>query len=245
MFKTAAGPLATLLLASCSSVAASDAREKINFDFAWRHFLGDPPGTPHKADYDDSTWPLIDAPHDMLMGQRRQFIVSNKNQGYIARGSGWYRKHFSLPAEWENSGAVWVYIEGAFHVTSAWLNGKPLGATHKAGYTSFYLALHASGSAAWGQPNVLALHVNASSGTGWWYEGGGLMRHLWLVRTASRVYAEPDSAWAHVALPPSDALRIEGASPDGLHTRQATIVLAASVRSELTVSPLADRVSPP
>ena len=65
-----------------------------------------------------------------------------------------------------------IYIEGAFHVTSAWLNGAFLG-EHKSGYNSFWLRLDALANttgaaprAVWGGENVLALHVDATSGTG-------------------------------------------------------------------------------
>lgn len=102
-------------------------------------------------------------------------------------------KHFALPAAWKGS-SVWVYIEGSFHITNAYLNGKHLG-EHAAGYTSFWLRLDDAG-ANWGSENVLALHVNATTGTGWWYEGGGLMRHQHLIKT-SAFHIAPDGAWAH------------------------------------------------
>ena len=63
----------------------------------------------------------------------------NPTQGFLPRASGWYRKHFKLPAEWKGS-TVYVYIEGSFHITNSWLNGKHLG-EHPAGYTSFWLRL--------------------------------------------------------------------------------------------------------
>jgi len=48
-------------------------------------------------------------------------------------------KHFALPADWKGS-SVWVYIEGSFHITNAYFNGRYLG-DHTAGYTSFWLRL--------------------------------------------------------------------------------------------------------
>jgi hypothetical protein len=38
----------------------------------------------------------------------------------------------------------YVYIEGSFHITYSWLNGKSLG-QHNAGYTSFWLRLDDAG----------------------------------------------------------------------------------------------------
>ena len=44
--------------------------------------------------------------------------------------------------------------------------------------------------------NVIALYVDASTGTGWWYEGGGLIRHNYLMRANPTHFVE-DSYWAH------------------------------------------------
>ena len=90
--------------------------------------------------------------------------------------------HFQLPSEWKGS-SVWVYIEGSFHVTNSYFNGKHLG-EHPAGYTSFWLKL--SEGAKWGEENVLALHVNATTGTGWWCEPLASLSHS-LNRTACTI----------------------------------------------------------
>ena len=157
------------------------------------------------ASFDDAAWGLINAPHDMLINQEYD-PAANQKQAYIPRGIGWYRKHFLVPSEWKGD-AIWIYIEGAFHHTTCWLNGVPIapprGAinnTHIAGYTSFWLRLDTVSGVQYGGKNVIALHVDASSGTGWWYEGGGLMRHNYLVR-APPLHVTPDSAWAHVDVP--------------------------------------------
>ena len=56
-----------------------------------------------------------------------------------------------------------------------WFNGAHLG-QHNAGYTSFWLKLDDE-KIKYGAENVLAFYVDATQGTGWWYEGGGLVRH--------------------------------------------------------------------
>lgn len=80
-------------------------------------------------------------------------------------------------------------MKGAFHRTTAWLNGAEIApargapdGVHKAGYTSFWLRLDTAPDVKFGGENVLALFVDASDGTGWWYEGGGLMRHNFLIK---------------------------------------------------------------
>ena len=63
--------------------------------------------------------------------------------------------------------------------------------------TAFWLRLdNVSGVKFGGDENVLSLYADASTGTGWWYEGGGLSRHNWLVR-ASPTHIEQDGAWVY------------------------------------------------
>eukprot|EP00729_Bicosta_minor_P014267 gene14267-24200_t len=115
-----------------------------------------------KVGFDDS----VNAPHDMLIHQDLN-PTANFKMGYYFRNDGWYRKHFALPAEWKGT-TVEVYIEGSFHRTQVWLNGVPLG-LHKAGYTSFSLRLDNVPGAQFGPSatNVLAVYVDATTGTGW------------------------------------------------------------------------------
>lgn len=95
-------------------------------------------------------------------------------RAYLPRNTGWYRKHFKLPASWSGK-SVWLYIEGSFHATTAFLNGADIG-FHEAGYTSFWLRLDNTTVHYGDQENVLALYVDASFGTGWWYEGESIIQ---------------------------------------------------------------------
>ena len=92
-------------------------------------------------------------------------------RAYLPRNTGWYRKHFKLPASWSGK-SVWLYFEGSFHATTAFLNGADIG-FHEAGYTSFWLRLDNTTAHYGDKENILALFVDASFGTGWWYEGEG------------------------------------------------------------------------
>jgi hypothetical protein len=152
----------------------------------------DPNDPTAQPGFDDSAWELIDTPHDMGITGKHD-PANNPTQGFLPRTSGWYRKHFKVPAEWKGS-SVYVYIEGSFHITNSWFNGKHL-AQHNGGYTSFWLRLDTE-EIKYGEENVLALYVDATTGTGWWYEGGGLVRHNYLIRTAP-LHAKLDSVWSY------------------------------------------------
>ena len=54
-----------------SALAVATPRERVNFDFAWRHHLGDLPPAALQPNYNDSSWALVDAPHDMLIAAER------------------------------------------------------------------------------------------------------------------------------------------------------------------------------
>ena len=71
---------------------------------------------------DDSSWELIDAPHDGMI--RDPYAASNdESRGYFNRNVTWYRKHFSLPQEWNDGSVVYLRFEGIEHVAQVWLNG--------------------------------------------------------------------------------------------------------------------------
>lgn len=84
-----------------------------------------------------------------------------------------------MPADWQSE-FVSLEFEGIFHYSMIYLNGVLL-TNHSCGYTSFDVPLPTS-LLKFGQPNTLAVFTDATSGTGWWYEGGGIYRHVWLVK---------------------------------------------------------------
>ena len=79
---------------------AAAAREEVNFDFAWRHQIGDPKqqaGLPAAAatDFDDSGWELVDTPHDMLIvGKHSPDNDPKKVLQKVAQGT------FEFPSPW-------------------------------------------------------------------------------------------------------------------------------------------------
>jgi hypothetical protein len=140
--------------------------------------------------FDDSGWDAVDAPHDFIVRGTYTEEASLKH-GFLPRNvSGWYRKEFNLPAEWAG-GATWLHFEGVFQSCDVFLNGQFL-LRHTAGYLGFDAPLD-SGTpgllrmGGGGKPNVLAVRVDASFGSGHWYEGGGLVRPVHLLHTPTRM----------------------------------------------------------
>lgn len=136
------------------------------------------------ADYDDSEWVVVDAPHDFSVENGTFSPDNDFKHGYLPRTTSWYRKHFTLPEDFDSS-RIEIHFGGCFHVCSFWLNGEFL-AVHTAGYTEFTVRLDNSTSLKYGEgeENVLAVRADASFGSGHWYEGGGLYRGVTLMQSS-------------------------------------------------------------
>ena len=146
---------------------------------------------PTSLSYNDSSWSVVDVPHDAIItGVYAE--NATRSHGYLPYKDMWYRKHFNLPAEWNSTSSIWIYFEGVFHMTTVYLNGEIALPLHRGGYTSFSVRLDNITSLRYGNgqenENVLALVTSAYGGTGWWYEGGGIYRHTYLVRTPTPVH---------------------------------------------------------
>ncbi|XP_065180029.1 beta-galactosidase BoGH2A-like [Sycon ciliatum] len=159
-----------------------------------------PPATsgPTSRGYNDSSWALVDAPHDGIIGGVYSQDASGSH-GYLPFNITWYRKHFNLPAEWKGQSAISVYFEGVFKSSTVYLNGMAL-VSHASGYTSFVARLDNASTLLYGDgpenENVLAVMATASGGSGWWYEGGGIYRRTFLGRTPTQVHFVADGLYA-------------------------------------------------
>ncbi len=129
-------------------------------------------------DFDDSGWEVVDLPHDWVVAQPFD-PHSDVSHGFKPVGIGWYRKTFVLPASDEGR-HLSLEFDGVFRDSTVWLNGHLLG-NHPSGYTSFRYDI--TDVANYGGENIVVVRVNATECEGWWYEGGGIYRHVWLIKT--------------------------------------------------------------
>jgi len=121
-------------------------RQAINFNQSWKFKLGDYNGAQTNS-YDDSSWSAVGLPHSFSL----PYFLSSKF--YV--GYGWYRKHFTVPAEWSGK-RVFLEFEGAFQDAQVFVNGKSIG-KHQGGYTGF--SLDATSAVVTGD-NVVAVQLN-------------------------------------------------------------------------------------
>lgn len=129
-------------------------------------------------DWDDSDWPVVRLPHDWASAQ--PFVQSaNVSQGYRSRGIGWYRRSFRL-AEADRGQRFELQFGGIATACTIWFNGSVV-ARNSSAYNSILIDI--TPFARFGEAdNVISIRVDADVMEGWWYEGAGLYRHVWLAR---------------------------------------------------------------
>jgi beta-galactosidase len=184
---------------AASAPQAPQGRERLSLDKGWRFHLGDVPFpviTGHEAsyanakagkawgaaapDYDDHDWRVLNLPHDWVV-EGPFDPNANLSQGYRPRGISWYRRSFRLP-ESEKGRDFEIQFDGVATYCTVWVNGI-LAARNWCGYTGFHIDL--TPFARYGNDlNTIAVRVDANAMEGWWYEGGGIYRHTWLVERA-------------------------------------------------------------
>ena len=159
-----------------------DGRSEILFDAGWRFYRGDVEQG-EKMEYDDSSWRLVDLPHDWSVEDipgTNSPIDSNAiggiDAGYLVGGTGWYRKTFYTDADISGK-VIHLQFDGIYMNADIWLNGQLLG-NHPYGYTSFVFDI--TGKLLPGKNNTLAVRVMNEGRNSRWYSGSGIYRHVWI-----------------------------------------------------------------
>jgi beta-galactosidase len=135
--------------------------------------------------FDDRAWRKLDLPHDWAV-EAPFDPKGSLSHGYKAigrnfpeRSVGWYRKTFLIPKS-DDGKKIFVEFDGIFRNSIVWINGHYLG-IEPSGYSSFTYDL--TDYLNYGGENVLAVRVDATMEEGWFYEGAGIYRHAWLLKT--------------------------------------------------------------
>ena len=161
-------------------VAASNARERLNFDKGWRFCLADS-AQMSSPRYNDSKWRTLNLPHDWAIeGDFSATAPSGNSGGALPGGTGWYRKTFTVDAA-DRDKQFYIDFDGVYMNSTVWINGTKLG-TRPYGYSSFRYDL--TPYLKFGEKNVVAVRVdNSDQPNSRWYSGCGIYRHVWLNKT--------------------------------------------------------------
>ncbi|MDB5119922.1 MAG: glycoside hydrolase family 2 [Sphingobacteriales bacterium] len=200
--------ICTALFLACTTVIFSQevSRNKQSFDEDWKFSLGhaaDPAKdfnfrvanifakavktetTAIDLKYNDKAWRSLNVPHDWAV--ELPFANSPNfdmmSHGYKAIGGlfpensiGWYRKHFTV-AKADSGSRYSVQFDGIFRDAMIWVNGFYLG-RNESGYIGQTYDI--TDFLNFNSDNVIVVRADASQSEGWFYEGAGIYRHVWL-----------------------------------------------------------------
>ncbi|HRX94192.1 MAG TPA: beta-galactosidase GalA [Chitinophagaceae bacterium] len=200
-------------------------RQKINMDSDWKfHFghaanpekdfnysiatifskSGGASGTAIDPRFKDSSWRTVDLPHDWAV--ELPFVDKNDfnvmAHGYKPVGGlfpetsiGWYRKHFTV-ASADSGQRFQVQFDGIFRDAMIWINGFFVG-NNMSGYVGN--AYDITDFVHFDRENVIVVRVDATQYEGWFYEGAGIYRHVWL-NQYNDVHLAHDGIFAYSAI---------------------------------------------
>ncbi|MEO7174882.1 MAG: beta-galactosidase GalA [Saprospiraceae bacterium] len=165
---------------------AADAKRDFNFSIS-NIFAktGKAENTPMDSKFNDSAWQQVQLPHDWAVALPFVFSANFDvmAHGYKPIGGlfpetsvGWYRKNFDIPAA-DSMKRFTIQFDGIFRHSQVWLNGFYLG-LNESGYLG--MTYDITDYIKYGGSNTLVVRADASQYEGWFYEGAGIYRHVWL-----------------------------------------------------------------
>jgi len=194
-----------VLTGLCLSVSNSASCQDALFDEGWKFHFGNAADPAKDFNYgianiysksgkaqnsidpkfNDEDWNSVQLPHDWAI--ELPFVNSSnsdvRSHGYKPVGGlfpessiGWYRKHFTLNPT-DKGKRFSLRFDGVFRDAKFWINGFYLG-TNESGYMG--VTYDITDFLNFDKENVVVVRVDASQYEGWFYEGAGIYRHVWL-----------------------------------------------------------------
>ncbi len=198
--------LLMLILVSANIFSQQLPARKTSFDNDWKFAFGDAnnpaknfnysistifsksgnaPYTAINPKFQDTAWRKLNLPHDWVVELPFANVKNDdvESHGYKPVGGlfpetsiGWYRKHFLIDAG-DSGHRFQIQFDGIFRDATIWLNGFYVG-NNKSGYVG--CAYDITDFINYHGDNVFTVRVDASQYEGWFYEGAGIYRHVWL-----------------------------------------------------------------
>ena len=194
----------------CFEAQASSVRETIRLDKGWKFAMGHAAdkqkdfgsGTeyfnyltkanslhnegPYAQKFDDAAWEEIRVPHDWVTTLPYASEASHSH-GYKTVGwkypessVGWYRKLVRIGNE-DLGKRLMLRFDGIFRNAQVWFNGFYMG-TEPSGYVTQVYDI--TPYIKYGEDNLICVRADASLEEGWFYEGAGIYRDVWLEKSA-------------------------------------------------------------
>ncbi|MBW8900577.1 MAG: DUF4982 domain-containing protein [Massilia sp.] len=183
--------LPVVLALAMAAGAACATEHSLTLD--WRFMPGEIQGA-ERPHFDDRAWRRVVVPHDWSIMDKAdgsppfdRAAPAGQDSGYLAGGTGWYRRHLNLTAT-EAARVALLRFEAVYMDADIWLNGVHVG-RHRYGYTAFTLDL--TGKLRAGD-NVIVVRASHADPSSRWYAGSGLIRPVTL-ELLDPVHVDPDS----------------------------------------------------
>lgn len=200
---------------------ASDPSKDFNYGIANLFSKsGKAEATAIEAKFNDENWQKVNLPHDWAVALP---FVKSSNLDVMAHGYkpvgglfpetsiGWYRKRFSINAA-DSGKRFQIQFDGIYRDANIWINGFYLG-NNKSGYLGANYDI--TDYINYQKPNILVVRVDATQYEGWFYEGAGIYRHVWL-NEYQNTHLVKDGLFVHTAV----------------NKTQATVTIEAEVENQ-------------
>ena len=223
-----------LLAFAVQLVWAGNVRETLRLDRGWKFAFGhaaDPQkdfgcGTeyfnyltkansihnegPYSQKFDDANWQEVQLPHDWVTTLPYAAEASHSH-GYKTVGwkypetsIGWYRKVLTIGND-DLGKRLLLRFDGIFRNARVWFNGFYMG-TEPSGYVTQVYDI--TPYVNYGGDNLICVRADASLEEGWFYEGAGIYRDVWLDKSAevsvapfgTFVYAQLEQPYAEAVV---------------------------------------------
>lgn len=185
--------------------------------------------------FNDSSWRTLNLPHDWAV--ELPFTKSSNfdviQHGFKPVGGlfpetsiGWYRKQFTL-SQADTVKRLVLQFDGIFRDANIWVNGFFVG-NNKSGYVG--AAYDITDYVQFDKPNTLVVRVDATQYEGWFYEGAGIYRHVWLQKM-SPIHVAQDGIYAWSTFVNNKAtVHVQGTLQQ--HTASSNTVTVTSIIKE-------------
>lgn len=232
-----------IALSQCFSLESREVRRRIRFDENWKFTFGNAKEPSKDLDYayyhyykakadegkfstisfDDGGWKTVTLPHDWAVTLPFS-EKAYKTHGYKALGPdfpetsvAWYRKKFTVPAG-DSGKRFEIRFDGVFRESRFWINGIYLG-SNMSGYTG--VGFDITDFIEFDKENVITVRVDATQIEGWFYEGAGIYRHVWL-NVYDNLHLVPEDVFVYT----------EAVSPAGTLPASAKLSVNTKVNNE-------------
>jgi beta-galactosidase len=212
------------------SSAQTSLRKHIDFDNDWKFAFGnagDPAkdfnysietifsksgsagGTAIDSRFNDGSWRTLNLPHDWAVELPFADVKNSgvESHGYKPVGGlfpttsiGWYRKHFAVDKS-DSGKRFQIQFDGIYRNAKIWINGFYVG-NNMSGYIG--AAYDVTDFINFTGDNVLVVRVDATQYEGWFYEGAGIYRHVWL-NEYGKVHIKDGGIFVHASVRGSNA----------------------------------------